>query len=198
MMPTRPCLVTHLLLCSLFLPAALVVTAYSQTASPADKTLTLKAALVLTPEFCTTTIQKTIYRQKQTFEVGKDACSELEPALRGVFSDLIRVTGAPESGKAQIVLLPRIVDAHPTSPAAFTGRTQMLVLLEWTATDASGRTVWIETLQGSAEVRQHYGFSGKTIPDAFRRGLEQAIEDVAKQSAAKMSSAPEFRKLSAQ
>jgi hypothetical protein len=197
MLPTRRFFVTRLVRCLLVFPTALV-NAHGQTTASTDPRQSLKAALILTPEFCATTFKKRIYRQMQTFEVGKDACAELEPALKAVFPDLSRLMTAPQSGEVQIVLLPRIIDAHPTSPAAFTGRTQMVVLLEWTAMDASGKPVWIETLQGTAEVRQHYGFSGITLPDAFRRGLEQAVEDVAKQSAAKMSSAPEFRKPSAQ
>lgn len=55
---------------------------------PAGGKLSLKATLVLTPEFCATKIKpKGSFMTKEwgSFDFGKAACTELEPALKGVF-----------------------------------------------------------------------------------------------------------------
>src|SRR5438445_11933758 len=70
----------------------------------------LRAALVLTPEFC-----KTILQVEGTglnaFGLGHFACKDLEPALKGFFSGIAVVQEMPAPGAAQIVLQPRLLDA---------------------------------------------------------------------------------------
>ena len=98
-------------LLSLLVLAGVPLTALGQAASPADTKLALRAALVLTPEFCATKKKKGDFASgKETFEIGKTACAELEPALRAIFSSLTRLEAVPSSGDAQVVLLPRFVD----------------------------------------------------------------------------------------
>lgn len=163
------------LLCAL-LPAAFVA-ARGQTTSSSDAKLPLRAALVLTPEFCSTVIQQ----NREKFKVGKAACADLEPALKGTFSSLTRVAEATSSGDVQIMLLPRFVTAGATTTLGLSKR-MMVVSLEWTVRDLSGKTVWLETVQGSAK-----DFN-------WKRMVEDSVKDAAKQSASKMSSAPELRK----
>jgi hypothetical protein len=180
------------LLCTI-ISSVVSATARAQTKPPTDTTLALKAALVLTPEFCATTTTKGSFASgKETFEVGKAACTELEPVLKGVFSNLTRVAVVPPPEEGQVVLLPKFgeVDATRTM-GAFSDR-ELVVLLEWTVKDRSGKTVWIETVQGTA--KHHMG-------NAFTHGknekliVEDAVKDAAEQSASKMSSSSELHKL---
>jgi hypothetical protein len=188
---THHCLSVRARWCALFLLAAFAL-AQGQTISPADAKLPLKVALVLTPEFCATQTTKGSFTTKEKFEIGKDACAELEPALKLVFPNLIRVEAATSSGDAQVVLLPRFVDVGATmAMTAFSNR-EMVVFLEWTAKDISGKTVWIETVQGSA--KHHIG-NMFTYNKNRKLIAEDSVKDVAEQSASKLSSAPELRKL---
>lgn len=176
--------------------SALPVTLRAQTKSPEDTMLRLKAALVLTPDFCATKTKKgSFVSGKETFEIGKAACAELEPALKGVFSSLTRTEAPPSPEEAQVVLLPKFGDLEATKTlGAFSDR-EMIVLLEWTVKDRSGKTVWIETVQGSSKHHMGNTFThGKNV----KLIVEDSVKDAAEQSASKMSSSPELRKLAQQ
>jgi hypothetical protein len=182
-----------LLLFTTIIFSAAVVTAHGQTKSPADTTLELKAALVLTPEFCATKTKKgSFVSGKETFEIGKAACTDLEPALQTVFSSLTRVAAVPPPEEVQVVLQPKFSDVDDTKTlGAFSDR-EMVVLLEWTVTDRSGKTIWIETVQGSAK---HHMGNAFTHNKNLKLIVEDSVRDAAEQSASKMSSSPELRKL---
>jgi hypothetical protein len=188
---TRHCLLVRARWCTLFLVATFAP-AHGQAISQTDARLPLKAALFLTPEFCATVTKRGHFTTKEEFEIGNAACTELEPVLKTVFPHLARVEAATSYGDAQVVLLPRFVDVGATiGVTAFSNR-EMTVLLEWTVKDMSGNTIWLETVQGSA--KHHVGnmFSYKKNCKLI---AEDSIRDAAEQSASKMASAPELRKL---
>jgi hypothetical protein len=169
-----------------------------QTASPVS-TLGLRAILVLTPEFCATTIKQgnKFWTGVEQFEVGTSACAELEPSLQGVFRQLNRVAAPPAAGTGELVLVPRLVGASATRPTGVTifnkPKKDLLVTLEWTLKDSAGNTVWFQTVQGTATVK---GRANGTLSKKDMKILvDEAVADAAKQSAVKMESAPELRKL---
>ena len=160
-------------------------------------TQSLKAEIVLTPEFCKTKISKgsrlhSPAFRKESFEVGKAACSQMQQGLRHVFASLAAVDKEDNAG-AQVVLIPRFVDLSATRPGgpapAYSDR-ELVVLLEWTAKDADGKPVWIETVQGSAVRRL-----GSVFTNDHKRIIEDAVKDLLRTSARKMSNAPEMRQL---
>jgi hypothetical protein len=191
MLQTRhPFLASPLLLALVLL--APFVTAHGQTTSPADTKLSLRAALVLSPEFCATSFKPKgswVTKEMGTFKVGQAACEELEPALKGAFTDLVRVAAAPPPEDAQVILLPRLIDADASKSF---GKREIVVLLEWTVKDKFGKTVWIETVQGSAKHGMGNAFThGKDM----RLIVTDSVKDLAQQSASKMVASPELRKL---
>jgi hypothetical protein len=188
---TRHCLLAQARWCALFLVATIAI-APGQPISPTAETLPLKVALVLTPEFCATITKGALFTTKEEFKIGKAACAELEPALKSVFPNLARVEAATLSGDAQVMLLPRFVNVGATMGLTAFSNREMTVLLEWTVKDMSGNTVWLGTVQGSA--KHHVGnmFSYKKNCMLI---AEDSIKDAAAQSASKMASAPELRKL---
>lgn len=188
MLQTRHSVIASSLLCTLILSAALV-TVRGQTAAPADTKLVLRAALVLTPEFCATKMKD---KAGETFETGKAACVELEPALKDAFSSLTAVSSAASSGDAQVLLLPRFVAVDRTSAVTSFSKREMVLLLEWTVKDLSGRTVWLETVQGSAS--GHGGTIG-TVKRNRTQTVGKLVKDAAEHSASKMAASPELRKL---
>jgi len=174
--------------CSLLL--TLSVMAENQT-PPTPQKLSLTAALVLTPEFCATVSKK----GNEKFPVGEAACTELEPVLKGMFTSLTRVDDSSKAGDAQVVLEPRFADVGATQGfTAFSNR-ELVVLVEWTVRDQSGKAVWIETVQGSAMRKMGNAFSQGSNRKLIVR---DSVHDMAEQSAAKMSSSPQLLKLSAE
>ena len=161
--------------------------------------LPVKAVLLLTPEFCESQIRHGNHRLSEHFNVGKVACSALEPALKNTFLNLTVASDLSASHDFQIVLVPRFVDAGMIMDSNPQIIRQMDVLLEWTVSDSSSaHTLWLETIYGSA--KHEYGdklsaeqdLSGKSVLTSL---LENSIRDAAVQSAIKMSAAPELRKI---
>ena len=156
------------------------------------KTL-LNAAPVLTPEFCATKTKKGTWGiNQETFPVGKAACAELEPALKGVFPGLTQVEAASSAGNAQVVLMPKFVDIGATQTLGAFSNRELVVLVEWTVKDKLGKTVWVETVQGSSK---HHMGNVFTHNKNLKRIVADSVKDMAEQSASKMSSSPELTKL---
>ena len=167
----------------------------STTAKPQITRLGLRAALILTTEFCATEFKSKggwATKEHATFEVGKAACLELEPALTPAFTSVTRVTNTPTPQDAQVILIPKIVDVNATTAMGAFSNREMVVIIEWTVQDPSGKTLWIGTVQGSA--KHHIGnvFShGKNVTLIVNDSVKAAAE----QSAGKLSAAPELQKL---
>jgi len=164
-------------------------------AKPATGKLPFKAALVLTPEFCQTKIKpkgSVMTKELGSFDVGQAACKELEPALKDVFSSLTRVAAPPSAEEAQLVLVPKIADVSVTTASIAFSNREMVVMIEWTVKDSTGKTVWLETVQGSAKHHQGNLFT-------FRKNQGLIVTDsmkaAAAESANKMSASPELHKL---
>src|ERR1041385_463183 len=114
------------------------------------------ASLILSPEFCETSIKKgSFISGKETFEIGKEVCPQMEKTLQTVFSGLTRASKESEAGSAQLVLIPKFVDLGATKTATAFSDRELVILLEWTIKDAAGKPVWVETVQGSG--KEHTG-----------------------------------------
>lgn len=166
-------------------------TAHSQAAPSTDQKLNLRAALVLAPDFCATKMKK----NKENFEVGKVACEVFGTAFEQGFSSLTTVAAAASSANAQVVLLPRFVDLSATKTMGAFSNRELTVLLEWTVKDKSGRTVWIETVQGSGKNHIGNAFTYKTD---LKEIIHYAVKDLAHKSVAEMDASPQLRKLAQQ
>ena len=195
MMKIRKFLIAAFVGCLALIPACVpAVRAQAPEATPADAKLPLNAVLVLTSEFCATEFkQGSLWTTgRETFAVGKMACTELEPALRPAFANLTVATAPPTSGDAQLVLIPKFANAHATTAAfAFSNR-EMDVFLEWTVKDGTGKTIWLQTVQGSSK---HHMGNMFTHGHDVKLIVKDSVKDVAVQSAAKMEAATELRKV---
>jgi hypothetical protein len=185
----KPCLST---LASALLIAAVLhgicLTARSQTAPPAGQKLDLSAAVVMNPELCATKIKK----NSETFEVGRAACDLLKSALEQGFSSVTSVAADKDAQDAQAILIPRFVDVSATKTMSAFSTRELIVLLEWTVKDKSGRTVWIETVQGSG--KNHIG-NAFTYKKDMKEIIQYAVQDLAHKSVVAMDASPELRKL---
>lgn len=183
------------LACLVLLPGHVpAMRAQSPPAPAAEAKLPLNAVLVLTPEFCATEFKQgsILTTGRETFAVGKIACTDLEPALKPAFASLTVAPASPTSGDAQLVLIPKFADTHATTSAfAFSNR-EMDVFIEWAVKDAAGKTVWLQTVQGSSK---HHMGNMFTHAHDVKLIVNDSVKDVAAQSAAKMEAAAELRKL---
>jgi hypothetical protein len=179
-------LTSSLLLATVLL--GVCITARSQTAPPADQKLNLNAAVVIDPEFCATKIKK----NHETFEVGKAACDVFKAALEQGFSSVTSVATDKDGVEAQAILMPKFVDVSATKTMGAFSTRELTVLLEWTVKDKSGRTVWIETVQGSG--KNHMG-NGFTYKKDLKEIIQYAVQDLAHKSVIAMDASPELRKL---
>jgi hypothetical protein len=153
--------------------------------------LPLKAALVLSPEFCATKKRQSL-ALKDVLNVGKAACSQLFAELLPVFTDLNRMESAPSagSGAAQMILIPKFVDINATQqPFRPSSQRKLIVILEWRIQDPTGRTVWLQTAQGSSEHKAGWAITAKGVSNL----VDAAVDDLARDSAIKISSARELR-----
>lgn len=171
---------------------ALSVVSLNAQDNPSSSKLPFRTALLLTPEFCASRIAHGAKdNPKIGIEVGKDACAEIEPALKDIFADLTTIHESKDAGNAQLVLTPKFVDvAVNTGITAFSNQ-ELTLFLEWNATDAYGRTIWLDTVQGAAKHHQGNLFTARRNA---RIVIHDAVQDVATESARKMSSSVELRK----
>jgi hypothetical protein len=189
---TRRSLPAVALFSALVLPS-LCTPAQAQTLSVPTRKLALNAALVLTPEFCATKTKKGTWGVNQeSFEIGKIACTELEPALRAVFTDVRRVDSPPSAGDQQVILTPKFGDITATQPKLAFSNRELVIQVEWTVKDKAGKTVWGETVEGTA--KHHIG-NAFTYKKNLKLIVDDCVKDMAEQSANKMSVSPELTKV---
>lgn len=164
-------------------------------------TRALKAAVVLTPELCAAIIAPgprvapaDFPLRKESFAVGRPLCEQLENSLGYAFASVTRLNRQPAAtAEADVILTPRFAGLNATratGPAPAFGNRELLILLEWTARDAAGNTVWIETVQGSATGRQ-----GSFLTRDRQRLTSSAVDDLLRASTQRMSEAVELRRL---
>jgi hypothetical protein len=179
----------------LFLSAILLLflsafPALAQSTPSAGHKLSLNASLVLTPEFCATVSKQ----GSEKFQIGKASCKVLAPTLQNAFSSIRQVDDGSKTGDAQVVLEPRFANTSTTHKNfAFSSR-ELVVGVEWTVRDPSGKIIWLGTVQGTA--KRHVG-NAFTYAHNAKKILELSAQNMADESAATMSSATELLKFSA-
>lgn len=156
-----------------------------------QRPLSVSAALVLTSEFCGTIHRRrTVWLDKEKFPVGKFVCPAAAAMAGHVFSSVEVFDHKPAADEtaATILLTPKLVDTNATSTAW--GKREIIVLLEWTATDRDGKDLWIQTVQGSGT-----GGAGNTFTKRKQKKkiLRRAVDDLMAVSRLRLSESPELR-----
>lgn len=184
---------SHIRLTALLLFFTCVSIMAGAQVAPTVERIPLKAGLILTPEFCASRIAHGMAEdEKVGIEIGKVACVELEPALRDVFTSITPISDPKNSGDVQLILTPKFVDAGELMEGLTSfSNYELDIFLQWTATDPSGKTIWLDTVQGSA--RHHIG-NLFTARKNRRLNISDAVKDTAVKSASKMLASVELRK----
>ncbi len=164
------------------------LTARSQSVPSTAQKLNLNVAVVIDSEFCATEIKK----NHETFEVGKAACEVFKSTLEEGFSTVTSVPTDKDAAEAQAILMPRFVDVSATKTMGAFSTRELTVLLEWTVKNKAGRTLWIETVQGSGKNHMGNAFSYK---NDLKHIIDYSVRDLAHKSVIAMDASPEMRKL---
>ena len=169
---------------SILFLAALLVPAQEEPAR-----LPLRARLVLSKKFCATAKRQSLGLW-DVLRPGPAACREFESELKAVFSEVTRVEAVPpgERSPDEVLLVPRFVEMSATKPLLPTSQRKLTILLEWTVQDPAGRTVWLQTVEGSSQDKLGWTSYPKKL-------VEKAVHELATASAAQMAAAPELKTL---
>jgi hypothetical protein len=167
-------------------------TAWSQSAPK----LNLNAELVLTSEFCTSEMKRGngLTTVKEKFPVGEKLCPGLKSEVPSIFASLKQVDQipAPNTSTADIILVPKIGDIGATQKSLAFSKRELVVILEWTALNSEGKTLWVSTVQASGKRNMGNMFThGKNM----RKINDDVVDDAIEKSIETIISAPELIKL---
>lgn len=161
----------------------------------AESKYPLEAILVLTPDQCSAQSKKgnwVIGNEK--FPVEELLCKPAESAVQQVFEKYTRVETVPEKGSmpGKIIVVPKFTDVEATRTATAFGKRKIVLLVEWTVMDESGKVFWVQTVKGYAEEKSGNAFTG----GSHRRKMIEAVkQDLIDKSVQAMRQSPEFQKL---
>jgi hypothetical protein len=91
------------------------------------------------------------------------------------------------SGQADIVLIPRLVTAEASHAVWVTEESVVTLAMEWTIRNASGETVWVDTVKGEGSSEGGSGFAAK---GSVEKRVNAAIDALFKNSFAAISDSP--------
>ncbi|MFN7947682.1 MAG: hypothetical protein U0Z53_20195 [Blastocatellia bacterium] len=184
---------------SFVVAACCLATFPPQESAPAKQTAdgryALEAILVLTPEQCSVKTKKgNLMVKTEKFDMKELLCPAAESAVQQVFEKYTRVETPPEKGSApgRLILTPKLVDLEATMTATAFGKRKMVLLVEWTATDETGKVCWVQTVEGNAKEKMGNLFTGGKHQ---RKMLEAIRKDLADKSAQAMRQSGELQKL---
>ncbi|MGH9873331.1 MAG: hypothetical protein ACRD9S_12825 [Pyrinomonadaceae bacterium] len=169
--------------------------AQEPTKQSPDSKYALEAILVSPPEVCSAESKKGNWViGKEKYDVGELMCPAAESVVKQMFEKYTRVETVPEKGSTpgKVVLTFRFVDLEATRTATAFGKRKMVLLMEWTATDESGKVFWIQTVEGNAKEKTGNLF---TAGKHKKKMIESIKKDLILKSAEAMRQSPEFQKL---
>ena len=173
----------------------LALTLQAQDSAPSPLKTASRIDLVLTPDFCATQSKKgDFFTGKETFPIGPMSCPELERSLKIAFPNLKLVDAEPAPGTdaPEVTLIPKFVDVGTTKALGAFSNRELVVLVEWTAKNASGKPLWVETVQGSAKHHMGNLFTARKNRKLI---VADAVKDLADNSVNKILAAPELARL---
>jgi hypothetical protein len=119
-----------------------------------------------------------------------DGCPHSFAAFAG-FIHADDPTRGPEA-ETDAVLRLRFVDVSESGHSYSWNQMEYLIIIEWTALDRDGRTLWMQTVRGVGRGKQGTIF---TTDRLHREVMQAAFDDVFNQSLKQVISSPELRSL---
>jgi hypothetical protein len=171
--------------CVRFLLGLALIFAFGLTtpmpAQPVTPKLKLDAELVLTTEFCSAELKSGngFSTVKDRYQIGEKLC----PLLKS--EDSVPAPNATNSG---VILIPKMGDIGATRG----NKRELVVVVEWTALDRAGKTLWVQTIEATVQGKAGSAYThGKHVKAMT---LEAANAVLAKSEDA-IGAAPQLLKL---
>lgn len=140
------------------------------------------------------------YNWEHKTGLGDTFRMQLGPALRehaeGMMKslyqdvDLVNDNANDASTDAKLVFTPRVVSVERAIGMTAFSKSRIVIDLEWKVTNAKGKLVWIQTIQGVGEANTGNMFTHKA--EARKQG-KRAVEDLFKKSHEAIQRSPEIR-----
>jgi hypothetical protein len=182
-----------------FMPGLALIFAFGlsapMAAQPVTPKLKLDAELVLTPEFCSAELKSGngFSTVKDRYQIGEKLCPLLEAELPSLFTSLRRSEGvpAPNATSAGVILVPKMGDIGATRG----NKRELVVVVEWTALDRTGKTLWVQTIEATVQGKAGSAYThGKHL----KAMTVEAANAVLAKSEDAIRSAPQLIKLAGQ
>jgi hypothetical protein len=179
-----------------FPPGLALIFAFGLTtpmpAQPVTPKLKLDAELVLTTEFCSAELKSGngISTVKDRYQIGEKLCPLLEAELPSLFASLRKSDSvpAPNATSAGVVLIPKMGDIGATRG----NKRELVVVVEWTALDRAGKTLWVQTIEATVQGKAGSAYThGKHV----KAMTVEAANAVLAKSGDAIGSAPQLLKL---
>lgn len=155
---------------------ALPVKAASLEATPASARIPAKVLLVLAPETCTYSHQDKIGPPVQ---MGEAICKYAESSARDVFRTVFVQKSnvqSPEAHDVRIILSPKVIASNVALPMWAWNDMSSVVIVEWIATDPTGRPIWTKTFRGEASGSPGSNFGmGQKRSELLNQALHQSM-----------------------
>lgn len=135
--------------------------------------------------------QETAFGGGFKMELGPDLCLNAEAMAKSVFKHVTISRGPIDTnttGQAA-VLIPRVVSVEKPIGSTSFSKTEMVVDLEWSLVDKTGKLIWVETIQGIGEGKTGNSFNHKSHT---RKMVKNAFLDLFQKSAKAMLESPEI------
>jgi hypothetical protein len=154
--------------------------------------LKLNAELVLTADFCNAELKSGngFSTPKDKYPIGKKLCPLLETELPSLFTSLKKSDSvpAPNATGADVILVPKLGDIGATRGY----KRELVVVIEWTAMDRAGKTLWVQTIEATVQGKAGSVYShGKHL----REMTDEAVKTALAESEDAIGSAPQLIKL---
>jgi hypothetical protein len=165
----------------------------------------IRVTLVLTDEFCST-----VWQHKPTSEnwpLGDTLCGYAEEVARGAFTGFVRTPKFKEipEPETDAILVPKFVDASRAAGMTAWSESEVVLMLEWSAFDQSGKMAWAQTVRGTGrgKLRKRRLLAGALlVPPPIgrlnRETLQKALDELFLESFKQITSSPGMRRLATQ
>lgn len=160
------------------------------TAYAPQEKIPLKVALNVTDELRQAKWERHAMGDTWIIPIGESVAQNAPVLAQHLFAHVETVkNGAPPTSAVDATLTPRVAYVNRTTGSTSFGKSVTTIKIEWRLADATGKTVWADTITGESS-----GSTGWSNPEDL---VKQALEQVLAKSQQGISSAAAVRQFAA-
>jgi hypothetical protein len=157
------------------------------TAYTGQEKIHLKVGVNLTDELLQAKGETHSMGDTWVIPIGGSIATNACVLARHTFDEVVNMSNSqlPPNETVTAILTPKVAYANRTMGATSFGKSIVDIKVEWTLSDLSGNTIWVDTIDGQS--------SGSTGWTSATKVLKRALEDLLTKSQQAISSAPAIR-----